>query len=127
MPWPLVNQLHVAFALLTMCSFSLRAYWMLTGSPLLRGPSSRWLPHIIDTMLFATGLTMAVGLAISPLTHPWFATKLVAIVVYAVIGSIALKRGRSKSARVVALVLSSLVLIYIFAAALNHDPWAGLG
>ena len=127
MPWSLVKQLHVAFALLTACSFSLRAYWMLTGSPLLRGSRSRWLPHIIDTLLFATGLTMAIGLSISPLTHSWLAAKLIAIVVYAVIGSIALKRGRTRGARVAALVLSLLVLIYIFATALHHDPWAGLG
>jgi uncharacterized membrane protein SirB2 len=122
-----MKQLHVAFALLTMCSFSLRAYWMLAGSPLLRGSWSRWLPHVIDALLFATGLTMAIGLSISPLTHSWLAAKLTAIVVYVVIGSIALKRGRTRGARVVALVLSLLVLIYIFATALHHDPWVGLG
>ena len=70
---------------------------------------------------------MAIGLSVSPLTHSWFAAKLLAIVVYVVIGSVALKRGRSRGARAVALVLSLLVLIYIFATALHHDPWAGLG
>ena len=127
MPWPLIKQLHVAFAVLTLCSFSLRACWMLSRSPLLHGSWSRWLPHIIDTLLLATGLTMAISLSISPLAHPWLAAKLVAIVVYAVIGSVALKRGRTRGARVAALVLSLLVLIYIFATALHHDPWAGLG
>ena len=127
MPWPLVKHFHVAFALLTVCSFCLRAYWMLSGSPRLRASWSGWLPHVVDTLLFATGLTMAIGLSISPLTHSWFAAKLLAIVVYVVIGSVALKRGRSRGARAVALVLSLLVLIYIFATALHHDPWAGLG
>ena len=84
------------------------------------------MPHVVDTLLFATGLTMAIGLSISPLTHCWFAAKLLAIVVYVVIGSVALKRGRTRGARVVALVLSLLVLIYIFAVALHQDPWAGL-
>ncbi|NCF82640.1 MAG: regulator SirB, partial [Proteobacteria bacterium] len=69
---------------------------------------------------------MAIGLSISPLTHPWLAVKLLAIVVYIIIGSIALKRGRTRGQRVAALLLSLLVLIVIFAVALHHDPWAGL-
>ena len=68
---------------------------------------------------------MAIGLSISPLAHPWLAIKLLAIVVYIVIGSIALKRGRTRGQRVAALVLSLLVLVYIFAVALRHDPWVG--
>lgn len=126
MPWPLLKQLHVALAFLTACSFCLRAYWMLTRSAHLRAPWSRWLPHVVDSLLFATGLTMAIGISISPLAHPWLAAKLLAIVVYVVAGSIALKRGRTRSARLAALALSVLVLVYIFAVALSHDPLAGL-
>ena len=126
MPWPLLKQLHVAFALLTACSFCLRAYWMLTRSPLLQASAWRWLPHVVDTLLFATGITMAIGLSISPLVHPWLAVKLLAVLVYITIGSVALKRGRTYGQRVTALVLSLLVLVYIFAVALHHDPWVGL-
>ena len=126
MPWPLLKQLHVTLALLTALSFCLRAYWMLARSPTLTGSWSRRLPHAVDTLLFLSGLTMAVGLSLSPLSHPWLAVKLVAIVVYVVIGSIALKRGRSYRQRVLALLLSLLVLAYIFAVALHHDPWVGL-
>ncbi len=126
MPWLLLKQLHVAFALLTACSFCMRAYWMLSRSPHRHASVWRWLPHMVDALLFATGLTMAIGLSISPLAHPWLAVKLLAIVVYIVIGSVALKRGRSHGQRVVALVLSLLVLAYIFAVALHHDPWVGL-
>jgi uncharacterized membrane protein SirB2 len=70
---------------------------------------------------------MAIGLSISPLTHSWFAAKLIAIVAYIVIGSIALKGERTRGARVVAVLSSLLLLGYIFAVALHHDPWAGLG
>jgi uncharacterized membrane protein SirB2 len=124
--WPILKQLHVALALLTAISFCLRAFWMLRRSPHLHAPWWRWLPHVVDTLLFATGLMMAIGLSISPFSRPWLAVKLLAIVVYIVIGSIALKRGRTRGARVVALVASLLVLVYIFAVAWRHDPWIGL-
>lgn len=127
MPWALVKQLHVAFALLTACSFLLRGYWMLTGSSHLHSPWSRWLPHVVDALLLATGVAMAIGLSISPLAHPWLAAKLLAIVAYVGIGSVALKRGRTYAARATAFALSLLVLAYIFTVALRHDPWAGLG
>lgn len=126
MTWSLVKQLHVTFALLTATSFCLRGYWMLSRSRLLRTPWSRRLPHVVDALLFLTGLAMAVGLRISPLAHPWLAVKLLAIVAYVVIGSIALKRGRSYRQRALALAVSLLVLAYIFAVALHHDPWVGL-
>jgi len=127
MPWALVKQLHVALAVLTAVSFCLRAYWMLARSPHLTASWSRWLPHVIDALLFLTGLSMAIGLSLSPQAHPWLAIKLVAIVVYVVIGSIALKRGRTYRQRVLALLLSLPVLAYIYAVALHHDPWVGLG
>lgn len=126
MPWGLLKQLHVALAVLTACSFCVRGYWMLARSPALQAWWSRWLPHVIDALLLLTGVTMAVGLSISPHAHAWLAIKLLAIVIYIVIGSIALKRGRTYRHRVVAFVLSLMVLAYVFAVALHHDPLVGL-
>lgn len=126
MVWPLVKQLHVALAVLTACSFCVRGYWMLARSPRLQSPWTRRLPHVVDALLLTTGVAMAIGLSISPLAHPWLAIKLFGVVVYVVIGSIALKRGRSYRQRAVALLVSLLVLAYIFAVALHHDAWVGL-
>lgn len=126
MPWALLKQLHILLAILTACSFCLRGYWMVVGSSMLQAPWTRRLPHVVDTLLLLTGLTMAVGLTISPVAHPWLAAKLIAVVLYVVIGSVALKRGRTLRQRALALVLSLLVLAYIFALALGRDPWVGL-
>ena len=127
MSWPLLKQLHVALAVLTALSFCMRAWWMLSDSALLHARWTRRLPHLVDTLLLATGIALAVQLSISPLAHPWLAAKLLAVAAYVVLGSIALKRGRSRRARVTALLFSLLLLAYIFSAALHHDPLAGLG
>lgn len=127
MDWTLVKQLHVALALLTATSFSLRGYWMLARSPLLEAPATRWLPHVVDSLLFLTGLAMAVALSISPGTQPWFAAKLVAIVIYVFTGLVALKRGRTYRHRAIAFALSLAVLAYVFAVASSHDPLLGVG
>lgn len=127
MPWALLKQLHVLLALLTACSFCLRGYWMLRRSPTLEAPWTRRLPHVVDALLFLTGLTMAIGLTLSPFGHPWLAAKLVAIVVYVIVGSVALKRGRTYRQRILALAISLLLLVYVFAVASSHDPLVGLG
>lgn len=125
MPWVLLKQLHVALAVLTACSFCLRGLWMLARSAHSNASWTRWLPHLVDSLLLLTGVAMAIGLSISPLAHPWLAIKIAAIVVYIAIGSVALKRGRSYRQRAVAFVLSLMVLTYVFAVALSHDPWVG--
>lgn len=126
MPWPLVKQGHVLLALLSAAGFCLRGYWMLAGSPRLGAPWTRRLPHVVDALLLLTGLTMAFGLGVSPFAASWLGAKLVAIVIYVILGSVALRRGRTREQRVAALVLSLLVLAYVFAVALSHDPWVGL-
>ena len=126
MLWSVVKQLHVAFASLTAASFAVRGYWMLTRSPRLEARATRWLPHAIDTLLFLTGLVMAVGLSVSPLVHPWFAAKLTAIVAYVLVGHVALKRGRTYRHRAVAFALSLALLAYVLAVALTRDPLAGM-
>lgn len=126
MPWSFVKPLHVALAVLAAASFSLRGYWMLARSPRLEMPAVRRLPHVIDSLLLLTGLGMAIGLAVSPFAHPWFAAKLAAIVVYVAAGHVALKRGRTYRQRALAFAVSLVVLAYIFAVAMSRDPWVGL-
>ena len=69
---------------------------------------------------------MALALSISPFAHSWFAAKLIAIVVYVVLGHFALKRARTYRQRAIAFVLSLAVLAYVFSVALSRDPWIGM-
>lgn len=125
MLWPWLKQLHIALALITACGFVLRGCWMLADSRRLHTRWARVLPHVIDTLLLASGVAMAIGFAISPLAQPWLGVKLLAVVLYVVLGSIALKRGRTRARRMAALILSLAVLGYIFGVALSHDPRLG--
>lgn len=117
-----VKLTHITLALLSVSGFTLRGIWMLTGSPLLDRRWVRVAPHIIDTALLLTGVLMVVRLHIYPTQQPWLAAKLVALVLYVVAGSIALRRGRSRRVRVVALLTALACVSYMLAAALTHRP-----
>lgn len=120
-----IKSLHIALALLSLSGFILRGVWMLCGSSLLQRRATRILPHIVDTLLLLSGLFMLIRYHIYPTQQPWLAAKLSILLIYIVLGSVALKRGASLKLRAVAWVLALLAFAYMLGAALTHRvmPW----
>jgi uncharacterized membrane protein SirB2 len=122
MTYATLKTIHIACVVASGAGFLLRGALMLAGSPLLATRFARVAPHVIDTALFAAGVTMAVIARISPLAHPWLATKIGALVVYIVLGSIALKRGRTRAIRAAAFAAALATYAYIVGVALTRSP-----
>ena len=118
-----VKTAHMTFAGITLVGFVIRGWWMWRDSPLLHNRWTRILPHVNDSLLLAAGLWLAFRLQQYPLTHGWLTAKLLALIAYIVMGSIALKRGRTKRIRMAAFATSLLIFSYIVGAALKHNPW----
>ncbi len=115
--------LHLTCVTLTLGGMLLRGGWMLGGSPLLGHRLTRILPHVIDTLLLLSGAALAVLTAQYPLVQPWLTAKLLALLVYILLGTIALKRGRTQAVRSLALALALVCFAYILAVALSRSPW----
>jgi len=124
MAWyPLVKQIHLLTVVVTLVLFVLRGAWMMADSPRLKARWVRIVPHLNDTLLLASGIALAVLLQQYPLVHGWLTAKLVALILYIVLGTIALKRGRSKGQRVAAWIAALAVFGYMLAVARAHDPF----
>jgi uncharacterized membrane protein SirB2 len=121
--YPLLKQIHVACVILTIGGFALRGLWMLLDSPLLRHRLTRVLPHVNDTLLLGSGIGLAVLLRQYPLVDGWLTAKLLALLAYIVLGSVALKRGRTPGVRAAALVAALLTVGYLVAVAMTRNPW----
>lgn len=117
-----LKTLHIASALLSAAGFLLRGYWMLRGSPLLRHRLTRVVPHLVDTVLLTSAVALSVVLHQYPLVHAWITAKVAALLVYIVLGAIALNYGRTPRVRRVALLGALLTLAYIFSVALSRNP-----
>lgn len=122
-----LKTLHIACVIASGAGFVLRGLLMLAGSPLLRARFVRVAPHVIDTLLLGAGISMAVIAHISPLAQPWLGTKIGVLLAYIVLGSIALKRGRTRSTRVAAFAGALLAYTYIVGVALTRSPSLGIG
>jgi len=120
--YPLLKQLHVSTVVISGMLFVVRYSWMLQER--LQG-KPRWvrtLPHINDTLLLVSGLGMASVIQQYPLLDAWLSAKLFALLSYIIIGSIALKRGRSRRIRLWAGPLAIGCYLYIISAALSRSP-----
>jgi len=114
--------LHVSCVIASGTGFLARGALMLADSPLLQARFVRIAPHVIDTVLLAAALSLVVLARLSPLAHPWLAAKIAGLIAYIVLGAIALRHGRSKRLRVVALLAAVLAFGYIVGIALQRDP-----
>jgi uncharacterized membrane protein SirB2 len=117
----LVKTIHVTCALLTISGFTLRGYWMLRASPLLHNTWVKVLPHIIDTALLVAGILLAVNIQQYPGTHAWLTAKVLGLLAYIVLGTLALKRGKTKAIRVTAWIAATLVFLYIVMVAMTRS------
>ena len=118
-----LKHFHMGCAALSGTLFLLRGKWMLRASPMLQQKWVRIAPHIIDTLLLASAIGLAVWSHQYPGQQPWLTVKVVALLGYIVLGSIALKRGRTKGQRQAALVAALALFLYIGMVAVTKRPF----
>ena len=86
---------HVASAATSLVLFALRGAWMIGAPQRLKRRWVRIVPHVVDTVLLVSAIGLAVMIGNYPGTHGWLTAKVVGLIGYIVLGSIALKRGRT--------------------------------
>lgn len=118
-----LKHLHVTCALLSGSFFALRGIWMLRDSARLQQRWVRIAPHIIDTLLLGSALIMVFWSQQYPFVQPWLTAKVLALLAYIGIGTVALKRGRTKRVRAAAFVAALATFAYIVSVALTRQPY----
>jgi uncharacterized membrane protein SirB2 len=120
-----VRALHIACAAISITGFAARGALMFADSPLLRHRFVRIAPHVVDTLLLASAVWLAWFIGQVPFVHGWITAKVLALVAYIVLGTIALRRGRSRAVRAAAFGAALAAAAYIVAVALTRDatPW----
>ena len=117
-----LKHLHLTIVVLSFALFTLRGLWMLADSPQLQRRWVRIVPHLIDTVLLASAIGLTLILQQYPFVNGWLTAKVLALIAYIILGSIALKRGSTKAIRALAWVAALATFGYIVSVALTHDP-----
>ena len=114
-----IKHLHMTAVGLSIVLFIVRAYWSVSGSALLQRRWVRILPHVVDTVLLTCGVILA---AIIGPNQPWILTKIVLLIAYIGVGTIAIKRGRTTRGKLTAAVIAVAIFAYIVGVALSKSP-----
>lgn len=118
----MLKTIHVTCVLLSVIGFFIRGVWMMWDSPRLQQRWVKIVPHIVDTLLLASAVILVYQMHISPLEQTWLLAKIIALLFYIGIGSVALKAGRSKRQRTGAWLLGLVTFTYIVSVAFTKSP-----
>jgi len=116
-----LKYLHVSTVIVSYGLFFARGTWMLADSPMLARRWVRIVPHINDTVLLIAAIWLTTLIGQYPGTSAWLTAKVAGLIVYILIGTVAIRRGPTKTVRAAAWVAAQLVFFYIVAVALTHD------
>lgn len=117
-----LRHFHIGLAIATVTLFTIRGLLMLAGSAWSNAAMLRYASYTIDTLLLTAALMLTNVIHQYPFQTGWLTMKVVLLVVYIVLGSIALKRGRTRSVRVAAFVAALLTVGFLFTVARAHHP-----
>jgi uncharacterized membrane protein SirB2 len=115
--------IHISCAAASYLLFFLRGIWKLNGSPIM---SQRWVrivPHVVDTLLIVSAISLAFSIHQYPFVDTWLTSKVIALFLYIGLGFVAFRFGRSKSVRRSAWIMAQMVFIYIVLVAFTRNPW----
>lgn len=115
----LIHQTAVA---LSFCGFFARGAGSLAGAAWVRGRAARSLPHLVDSVLLLSALTLAFMLRLDPVNAPWLLAKLTALMVYIGLGIVALRPSFPLRTRAIAWVAALLTFGYMVSAAITKSP-----
>ncbi|MGV6858331.1 MAG: SirB2 family protein [bacterium] len=112
---------HVTAVILSLTGFLGRGLLMIRESPWLHTRPAKVLPHVVDTVLLGSAIGLVFMRGFYPWEQPWLLGKIIGLLLYILIGTVAIKRGKTKTVRVVAWLLALAVFANIVLMALTHQ------
>lgn len=121
-----IKLVHVAAALTSGGLFLLRGLAVQVGSPWAMVKPLRYLSYGIDIVLLSAALMLVAILPSAVFANGWLWAKLGLLFFYVVLGSFALKRGRTRRVRLACYVTALLAFAATYSIARTHDPLGAL-
>lgn len=121
--YPQIKWTHIACVLASGALFALRGLLVQAGhAGVAQSAPLRWLSYAIDTALLTAALMLVSILPHALYANGWLATKLVLLVVYVLMGTLALKRAHTPRARRAFYVAALAIYVYMLGVARMHHP-----
>lgn len=120
--YPTVRSLHITLVTLSVALFTVRGLGVLAGQAWPMTGWARSLAPVIDSLLLLAGGTLWWLLQLNPTQNHWLLAKLVLLIVYIVLGTLALKRAPTRGAKALCFVAALAVVGFMASIAVAHHP-----
>ncbi|HTE42806.1 MAG TPA: SirB2 family protein [Steroidobacteraceae bacterium] len=117
-----IRSLHITCLFVSLALFVIRYLLNVRGVAWQKWRALKIMPHVVDTLLLASGFMLAYDIGQYPFTNAWLTVKFVALIVYIVLGTIALKRGKTAGIRRMAFLGAAIVFVFMISVARSHNP-----
>ena len=117
-----VKHIHLMAIALSVLFFLLRFLWTIRGSKMLHKKWVKVLPHIVDTLLLLSAATLCILLSQYPFVTPWVTEKLLGLLMYLFMVTLALKIAKTGFMRAVGLVGALSWLAFTALVAISKQP-----
>ena len=117
-----IRSVHIAAVLTSGALFLLRGAFLHAGAKWPMAAPLRYLSYTIDIVLLTAALMLATILHQYPFAHGWLTVKVLLLIVYVVLGTFALKRGATRTIRIVCWLAALVVYGFIISVARAHHP-----
>lgn len=120
--YPEIRWVHVGAVIASGFLFMVRGLAVNSGARWPMAAPTRYLSYGIDTVLLVSALTLITILQQYPFVQSWLTVKVVLLTVYIMLGTFALKRGRTRSVRIACYLAALLTYGFIISVARAHHP-----
>jgi len=122
----LVLTIHVLTVLISISGFIFRGYLLFSGSSMFREKWVKIVPHVNDTILLISAITLVYKTGFFPMEQPWLMAKLIGLIVYIGLGMVAFRFGKTRNQKMLAWVGAIIVFAYILGLAVTKQVTLGL-
>jgi len=127
MDYFLIKTVHQTAVALSVAGFFARGVGALRGAAWVRGRLAKTLPHVIDSVLLLSALTLAWMLRLTPSAAPWLLAKIIGLLLYIGLGVVALRPGGPLAVRATAWAAALLTFGWIVSVAVTKNPLGFFG
>jgi len=121
-----IRLVHIGCASISISLFLLRGVLQFSGVDWRRWRLLRVVPHINDSVLLAAAIALSAYCHQYPLAQGWLTAKVLALLLYIVLGSMAFRPARPRAQQAMAFGAALLTVVYIVAVAINRSATLGL-
>ena len=119
-----IKWVHIVAVLCSGSLFLLRGLLVQAGKPAFAMAAPvRFLSYSIDTILLTAALMLLTILPGVVFANGWLTLKMILLVVYVVLGTFALKRGRTARTRTICYLTALATFVVMLGIARMHSPW----